>query len=247
MAQIKFGLVVTDARGKAGGVVFSKGRSGAILRVKTSIVNKVSPFQAALRNQTNILMKRFSFVLSDAQRQQWAAFASDVKSADVFGDVRSITPINLYVKCNTVRHQAWREFPNDVIFNGIEFLDDPPGDVSVGDFNLSINDIFFRGLVDDFFSIGFGMPDAFNVAGHTLVMQCTGPLKGGVLNFEKKFRFLTSFADLFGGNRFTQEFGNFGRHWGDQPNGTLVAGKLGILNVSNGFTRFGPTFKVGLT
>lgn len=39
MAKIKFGMMMTDARGKLGGQVFSKNRSGSYVRTKVTPVN----------------------------------------------------------------------------------------------------------------------------------------------------------------------------------------------------------------
>lgn len=247
MSKIKFGSVITDVRGKAGGVVFSKALSGATLSVRSSRVNRVSPLQAALRNQTNILMKRFRFILSSSQREQWSFFSSHIKTTNVFGDVSSISPINIYVRCNTIRHQAWREFPGNAIFNGLEFLDDPPTDTSITVIDISIKTIFTRVFIDGFTNLGFGLESRFAPPGHTLCMQCTGPIPGGVLNFEKSFRFLTSFAATNITPTGIIEYGNFGKKWGAQPSGTLIAGRVILLNVKNGFTRKGPSFKTGIT
>lgn len=246
MATIKFGATVVDVRGKAGGVVFSKSRGGAVLRIRSSKANKTSPLQSEVRNQINILMKRFSFTLSASQRERWSTFASSLRRKNVFGDSQPITPANLFVRCNTIRHQAWREFPDNPIFNGLEFLDDPPFDSFVNAFNISITDIFTAGFVDGFLRIAFDFQIGFAIPGHTICMQCTGPLAGGVLSFEKKFRFLTSFAIIDPGQGFCFAHGGFGRKWGTQPDGTLVAGRIILLNVDNGFSRIGPSLKIGL-
>ena len=51
MARIKFGMMMTDARGKLGGQVFTKTRSGATVRTKVTPVNLKSSAQALVRNR----------------------------------------------------------------------------------------------------------------------------------------------------------------------------------------------------
>lgn len=246
MATIKFGAPVVAVRGKAGGVVFSRARGGFTLQTRSSRVNKTSPVQSAVRNQTNVLMKRFRFTLSASQREKWSFFSSNIKNTNVFGDVISSSPINLYVKCNTIRHHAWQAFPGDAIFNGLEFLDDPPLDSLVDDFDLSIIGIHLRPPVAGFSNIAYQINNFFFLPDHVLCMQCTGPLRGGISNFKKKFRFLTYFTTFILGPQFPEEDGNFGRKWGNQSVGTLIAGRLVLLNVTNGFSRIGPSIKLPL-
>jgi hypothetical protein len=49
MAKIKFGMMMTDARGKLGGHVFSKNRSGAYVRTKVTPVNGQTTAQTGVR------------------------------------------------------------------------------------------------------------------------------------------------------------------------------------------------------
>lgn len=99
MAKIKFGLVVTDARGKLGGHVFSKNRSGAYLRTKVVPVNPQTTFQTNVR------------ALFGSISQQWSSLTEDVRNAfreavtawsrtDIFGDIKNPTGKALYQRLN---------------------------------------------------------------------------------------------------------------------------------------------------
>jgi len=68
MAKIQFSAVVGDARGKVGGNVFTKGRSGAVLRTKVSPVQPRSSFQRAVRSGFTAESKAWTGDLDDTQR-----------------------------------------------------------------------------------------------------------------------------------------------------------------------------------
>lgn len=50
MALIKFGMMMTDARGKLGGHVFTKARNGATIRTKVSPANPQTSAQSLSRS-----------------------------------------------------------------------------------------------------------------------------------------------------------------------------------------------------
>ena len=100
MAKVKFGMYMTDARGKQNGHVFSKNRSGAIVRAKVTPTNPQTASQIAARARFSTNSQGWRD-LTDAQRQAWINAVQDFKSTNIFGD--SITPsgINLYIQINT--------------------------------------------------------------------------------------------------------------------------------------------------
>lgn len=99
MAKIKFGMMMTDARGKLGGQVFSKNRSGAYIRTKVTPVNPQSRAQAFVRSNLGTLSSMWSDLTTDAI----AGFNSavdDWQTTDIFGDLKKPTGKNLFVKLN---------------------------------------------------------------------------------------------------------------------------------------------------
>lgn len=99
MAKIKFGLVVTDARGKAGGMVYSKNKYGGYVRTKVTPVNPRTTKQQASRAQFGIVSGSWRGI-SDAQRQQFIEQAPNYSRTNIFGDNAPLTGQALYQKLN---------------------------------------------------------------------------------------------------------------------------------------------------
>lgn len=97
--KIKWGALAVDGRGKIGGHVASKNRSGAYLRTKVTPVNPSTSFQSTVRNRLAALSSAWRG-LTAAQRTAWNAAVGDFATTDVFGDLKNPSGINLYVKLN---------------------------------------------------------------------------------------------------------------------------------------------------
>ena len=99
MARIKFGMMMTDARGKLGGQVFSKTRSGAIVRTKVTPVNPRSVAQANARAILGDNSGKWA-TLTEEQRLSWIAAADNVVKTNIFGDNYKPSGKNLFVGTN---------------------------------------------------------------------------------------------------------------------------------------------------
>lgn len=97
--KMKFGAIVTDGRGKIGGHVASKNRSGAYLRTKVTPVNAQTAFQTAVRNRLAGFSQAWRG-LTQAQRAAWNAAVGDFAKTNIFGDLVSPTGFNLYQRLN---------------------------------------------------------------------------------------------------------------------------------------------------
>jgi len=100
MAKIKFGMMMTDARGKLGGQVFSKNRSGSYVRTKVTPINPQKPAQTAVRATFGAIAQAWSG-LDQAQRDAWDGAVSNWQKTDIFGDVVNPTGKSLYQRLNT--------------------------------------------------------------------------------------------------------------------------------------------------
>ena len=100
MAKVKFTAVVADMRNKLNGTVFSKNRGGSYTRTKVTPVNRQSSFQSVVRNRLGSFAQGFRG-LSVSQIAAWNAAVDSFKSTDIFGDIKTPSGINLYVKLNT--------------------------------------------------------------------------------------------------------------------------------------------------
>ena len=99
MAKIKFGMMMTDARGKLGGQVFSKNRAGAYVRTKVTPVNPRTAAQQLSRFILGSLSASWSG-LTEVQRRSWNAAVDDWQKTDIFGDLRKPTGKNLFTSLN---------------------------------------------------------------------------------------------------------------------------------------------------
>lgn len=100
MARIKFGMMMTDARGKLGGHVFTKARSGATVRTKVSPTNPQSVAQGVVRSRFASLSQSWSS-LDEAQRLSWNALALATGKTNIFGDKYFPSGKNLFVAVNS--------------------------------------------------------------------------------------------------------------------------------------------------
>jgi len=99
MAKIKFGMIVTDGRGKLGGQVFSKNRGGAYIRTKVTPTNPQSTAQTVVRQSFAEYSQNWS-ALSATLITAWNAAVSSWSKTDIFGDLRNPTGKNLYLRLN---------------------------------------------------------------------------------------------------------------------------------------------------
>lgn len=99
MAIIKFGMMMTDARGKLGGQVFTKTRSGATVRTKVTPTNPQTAAQQTSRAVLGNLSTAWR-ALTEEQRQGWNAAVDGFQRTNIFGDAYSPSGKNLFVGLN---------------------------------------------------------------------------------------------------------------------------------------------------
>lgn len=170
MAKIKMGMVVTDARGKLGGQVFSKNRSGAYVRTKVTPVNPQTSFQMASRQLLGSLSSGWSG-LTDEQRKQWNDAVNDWQRTDVFGDLRKPTGKNLFTELN-----------KNLLQSGTgTLMTIPPEKQEIP--IISLASPYFDTTVPEF-SVGFGIVPAKTIA----QIMATPPLSAGTSFIKDRLR-----------------------------------------------------------
>ena len=92
-------MMMTDARGKLGGQVFSKNRSGAYVRTKVTPSNPRTMAQMNSRSILGSLSVQWN-ALTLAQVAAWNAATADWQKTDIFGDLKKPTGKNLFVQLN---------------------------------------------------------------------------------------------------------------------------------------------------
>ena len=141
MAKIKFGMMMTDARGKLGGQVFSKNRSGAYIRTKVTPTNPQTSFQSVVRQSFGAFSQAWSG-LTDAERAAWDGAVSQWSTTDIFGDLKNPTGKNLYLRLNQQATQAgYASF--DAVPAKAEMVE---GIVSDATIDITAGEIGFTGL-----------------------------------------------------------------------------------------------------
>lgn len=92
-------MMMTDARGKLGGQVFSKNKGGAYVRTKVTPANPQTADQTTARSLFASISTAWS-ALTSAQRTAWNQAVEEWKSTDIFGDLISPSGKELYQRLN---------------------------------------------------------------------------------------------------------------------------------------------------
>lgn len=113
MAKIKWsGIGIVDGRGKINGTVLSKNRGGAYARVKVTPSNPQSAAQMFVRSNLAFLAQKWR-TLTQQNRDTWSGAVSNYTRTDVFGDIKTPTGYNLFMRINT----ALRDASTELFFN----------------------------------------------------------------------------------------------------------------------------------
>lgn len=168
MAKIKFGMMMTDARGKLGGQVFSKNRGGAFVRTKVSPTNPQTENQLSARSRLAAGSTGWS-ALTEERRAQWNAAVESYKKTDIFGDLRTPSGKNLFTGLNS-----------NLRLVNVTVLTEPKSPIELVDpLALAFEDLSPASMVIS------GMPV---VAGQKYVVCATPPMSAGTYNFGNKYR-----------------------------------------------------------
>lgn len=178
MSKIKWGAIVVDGRGKLGGHVFTKTRSGATMRTKVTPVNPQSQAQAAARSRLggNSMAWR---TLTEAQREAWNSLASESGKTNIFGDQYFPTGKNLFTSVNNNLLMIEKaSLVTPVKPEALPFIVEMNATVTVATTSILLN-------------IG----SEGNVSKCTLVVEATAGFSVGKYNFDGSYRKIMISAD----------------------------------------------------
>lgn len=207
MAKAKYGAMMVDLRGKLGGHVASKNRSGAYFRTKVTPVNPQTSSQVNAR----AIFTNFSQgwrALTEAQRDAWNAAVVNFTGTDVFGDIKNPSGINLFVRLNSILDHA-----------GAASLTLPPALTSSPEF-VTFTAVAAEGAQS--FSIGFApTPVPANVA---YKVEATAQVSQGKNFLKNQFRTVQYFpaADATPTSIATAYIAKFGALIQDQKIGVRI-------------------------
>ena len=97
--KVKWGQIISEGRGKLGGLVASRNRSGSYMRTKVSPSNPQSVAQTEVRNYLTSVSQAWRG-LTSAQRLAWNNAVASFKSTNIFGDGVTPSGFNLYSRLN---------------------------------------------------------------------------------------------------------------------------------------------------
>lgn len=168
MAKVKYGAMVTDARGSVDGIVYSKNQYGGYVRQKVSPVQPRTSRQQEVRNSFGALSKEYSNTLVDTDRTLWKQFAKNNPITDVFGNSQVLNAISMYQRVNRVLHEL-----------GLPSLTQPPINMDVESFPSVI--VHMKANDNGIWAETTGtLTDPLN----KLYTHLTPPLPGGVTNIQ---------------------------------------------------------------
>ena len=216
MARIKFGMMMTDARGKLGGHVFTKAKSGATIRTKVSPLNPKTSAQSEARSALGANSQAWR-TLTEAQRLAWNSAAQEVSKTNAFGDTYFPSGKNYFTAVN-----------NNLRNVGSSVILDPPALVEMP--GLTSVDVDFD-LVAEQLDIA-----PFYVGVDTdIIMVCnaTSGQSAGRYNFSGKYRKFIGFS-LAGAPNNTALYDFYVLKFGVPSAGQKVSFEFYLVNQTTG-------------
>jgi len=207
--KIKFGAIVTDGRGKLGGHVLAKNRSGNYMRTKVTPVNPQSTYQQAQRAALGTLSSGWSG-LTASQRSAWDAAVDDFQKTDIFGDLKSPTGKNLYTGLN-----------RNLLNAAQTVLVSPPSPASIPAITISTANYSLSGTSFDIVTTG-------TTTGAFVQAWATPPVSAGTSFIKNRLRFVDSFA---GAAPVTMDiYADYVARFGAPPVGSKVFVAVRVVN-----------------
>jgi hypothetical protein len=96
-AKIKFGQIISEARGKIAGMVFSRNSSCSYIRQKVTPINPNTSFQSDVRGSLSLAAKAWA-ALSDAIKASFKSHVGTLGLRNSIGDAYTISGFNYFVQ-----------------------------------------------------------------------------------------------------------------------------------------------------
>ena len=216
MARIKFGMMMTDARGKLGGHVFTKAKSGATIRTKVTPLNPKTSAQSEARSALGANSQAWR-VLTETQRLAWNSAAQEISKTNAFGDTYFPSGKNYFTAVNN----------NIRNIDGVVLVDPPalvemPGLTSVDvDFDLVAEQL---DIAPNYIGVDTDI---------VLVCNATSGQSAGRYNFSGKYRKFMGFA-IAGTPSNTATYDLYVSKFGVPSAGQKVSFEFYLVNQSTG-------------
>lgn len=215
MALIQWGLVITDGRGKIGGQVLTKGRSGAVIRNKVTPTNPNSARQSAVRAALASFSQAWKS-LTQVQRDAWNAAVGNFTRTNIFGATVSPSGKNLYTALNTNLEK--------VNYNAITA---PPVPLPVVSPNANNFVFTITGTTGEFDWDGAS-------ANQKMYIQASPPVSPGITNISSKLSLIKVVSQATGGT--VDLYADYVAVYGTPPVGQKIFLKVGAVRDTTGQT-----------
>lgn len=169
MAKIKWGMFVVDGRGKVGGHVLTKNKSGAIVRTKVTPSNPRTQAQQLVRAIMATVSSAWS-ALTQEQISAWNEQAPEWAGTNVFGDTVEPSGKTLHQSLNL-----------NLLNTGQPVITVPPVKVATPDDILQTAEF-------DLTAEELNLTGTDTTAGKVVVVEATPPVSRGTTNVKKLYR-----------------------------------------------------------
>lgn len=102
MALVKYSAIVSEVRGKEGGIIFSRNTYGAYIKAKVSPTNPQTIYQQVQRGTFTNIAQNWR-VLTDPQKAAWVSLGQQVTRVNQFGDQTAYTGFSIFMRINRNR------------------------------------------------------------------------------------------------------------------------------------------------
>lgn len=121
--KVRFGMLMTDAVGKAGGQFIQRTRFGNVLRNITVPVQRLASLQNPQRS-TNAYLFSFWNLLLDSDRALWAVIGRNLKTKNTFGEVVAMSGRDAFTSCSSLLYPYANQFVDANSFSYIRPVTD---------------------------------------------------------------------------------------------------------------------------
>lgn len=178
MANIKWGMMIVDGRGKLGGHVLTKSRSGATVRTKVTPSNPQTSYQGYVRSIFGQVSSAWAG-LAETSRSSWNQAVANFSKTNAFGDIYLPSGKNLFTSLNSLALQcgsALQETAPAVVpiipivaEDARVILPNPSDPLSTGEIGITL-----QGYVQ--------------TTGFVTFVEATPPMSAGRYNFKGSYR-----------------------------------------------------------
>lgn len=149
--KVRFGMLMTDAVGKAGGQFIQRTRFGNVLRNITIPVQRLASLQNPQRATNSFLFARWSFLAPDI-RAMWDVIGSNLRTKNPFGDDVAMSGRDAFTSCSSIVYPYTTQLVDPSSFNYLRpYTNFESVSVDTSGAEINFSDIDYRDV--DFFQV----------------------------------------------------------------------------------------------